>query len=273
MEAETEVVRAAINLVRFALACNASGKAIKREEIRGPVLDGLATRSFRRVFDLANEFLREDFGLQMVPLPHHEKKLAATEAKDTQASKAVTRWVLQSSLPDEARERLELVQVKDDQAVLGFAAMVLSLVFVNNMSISNEQLVLYVRKLGPPLCVLPAAESRDMESVGYTTDAQMESAAQAAIAFLVRQGYLDKVSSLGASGRQGIGETQSTQQVAEADADPGQEYTWGPQAKVKFKPLDMARFIATVSGQECTSEFIKTIGRACGQDIATAEAA
>ncbi|KAJ2358171.1 hypothetical protein IWW50_001203 [Coemansia erecta] len=268
---DSELHRAAINMARFALACNAGGKPVKREDVRGPVMAGLNTRSFRLVFELANAFLEEDFALKMVPLPQHEKKTAGGEAKD--ASKATTRWVLQSVLPDEARERLELELASDEQAVLGFAAMVLSLVFVNNMSISNDQLVLYVRKLGPPECVLPADEARNLGAAGSATDAQMESAAQAAIAYLVRHSYLDKVAAHGADSRQGFGETQATQHTADADADAGLEYTWGPQAKVKFKPLDMARFIAAVSEQECTPDFIKAIGRACGQNIAGAGSA
>ncbi|KAJ2766791.1 hypothetical protein IWQ56_003579, partial [Coemansia nantahalensis] len=57
------------------------------------------------------------------------------------------------------------------------------------------------------------------------------------------------------------------------EPDAGAEYTWGPQAKVMFEPLDMARFIAAMTGADCTPDFVKTIGRACGRNINAAEPA
>ncbi|KAJ2813467.1 hypothetical protein H4S07_000664 [Coemansia furcata] len=242
--------RTATDLVRYALACHAAGKPIKRENLKTHVFSNTHTRNTRPLFDRANALLASSFGLHMVALPSHEKVLTATKA----APIAATKWVLQSTLPDAARQSLELAQSDEQRAILGFAAMVLSLVFVSNMSVGIDQLVLYVRKLGPPPCITPI--DRD------ASDAQMESAAREAIAYLARHGYLDKVK---------LGEhsdTQPTQatQLPEGDLD-GMMYTWGPQAKVEFQPLDMARFIAAATGQECSEAFLKTIGRAYGSDI------
>ncbi|KAJ2851527.1 hypothetical protein IWW36_001011 [Coemansia brasiliensis] len=272
MDTDAEIERAAINLVRFAQACQASGKAIKREDLRGQVLLNTGTRQFKQVFEMANAYLKEDFGLQMVALPHHEKRVGGSSAV-TSTSKTASRWVLQSVLPDNARQQVDMVQTTEEREILGFAATVLSLIFVNNMSLSHEQLVLYVRKLGPPKYVLPSDESRECISGGYATDAQMESAAQAAVAYLVRASYIDKLASQNKNGLQSLASTQATQPAGDEEVDSGQEYTWGPQAKVIFKPLDMARFIAYMTGQECTPEFIKAIGRAYGQNITDVESA
>ncbi|KAJ2161838.1 hypothetical protein GGF46_001146 [Coemansia sp. RSA 552] len=268
MDDRPELERAATDLVRYALACHAAGKPIRREDMRAHVLAGVGARSFKPVMENASQLLQDNFGLRMVPLPAHERTANRGGHGDTQqSSKPTTKWVLQNALSDTARERLDLVQSDDDKSLLGFAAMVLSLIFVNNMSIANDQLVLYVRKLGPPNCVLPPSEARDIHT--YGTDAQMESAAQSAVSYLVRHGYLDKLLPHGARG--GAGETQATQATQQTadlhEPDSDLEYTWGPQAKVMLQPLDMARFIAAVADQECTPDFIKTIGRAYGQSI------
>ncbi|KAJ2355666.1 hypothetical protein H4S02_012897, partial [Coemansia sp. RSA 2611] len=247
--------RTAIDLARYALACHASGKPLKRENLKTQVPSNVSTRNIRRLLDRASELLTQNFGLKMVPLPSHEKVLTAAP----KAQPAPTKWVLQSTLPDASRQRLDLPQSDDNQAILGFAATVLSLVFVSNMSVSVDQLVLYVRKLGPPQCIAPADPSD-------ASDAQLDSAAREAIAYLTRHGYLDKVKLGASAGDHGTSETQATQQPIDSGdhSDDGMVYTWGPKAKVEFQPLDMARFIAAATGQECTDDFLRTIGRAYG---------
>ncbi|KAJ2084102.1 hypothetical protein H4R24_000311 [Coemansia sp. RSA 988] len=272
MESTADLERRATDLVRYALACHAAGKAMRREDIRTHVLSGAGARGFKPIMDRATSLLEQSFGLRIIPLPVHERRGGSVEVKDSQQNKVTNKWVLQSTLPDSARARLELEQSEDEKATLGFAATVLSLIFVNNMSISNDQLVLYVRKLGPPACILPASEADSVSTSHGVTDAQLESAAQAAIVSLVKQGYLDKVSAQGSTARHTSGETQASQQPGDSnEPDPGQEYTWGPQAKVRFQQLDMTRFIAAVTGQECTHEFIKAVSRAYGQNIANTE--
>ncbi|KAJ2424674.1 hypothetical protein GGF41_002698 [Coemansia sp. RSA 2531] len=271
MEEESQASeRTATDLVRYALACHASGKPIRRENLKTHVLGNTPTRNTRPLLDRANTLLTQNFGLKMVALPSHEKILT----NKAPAATAATKWVLQSTLPDAARQRLELAQTEDQQAILGFATTVLSLVFVSNMSVPVDQLVLYVRKLGPPQCIATAADTR--ETAEYASDAQMESAAREAIGYLLRQGYLDKVK-LGASGGGEHGaETQATQaSQLPTDGgdrhDEGMMYTWGPKARIEFQPLDMARFIAAATGQECSEEFIKTIGRAYGSNITSSQ--
>ncbi|KAJ2747464.1 hypothetical protein GGI20_000453 [Coemansia sp. BCRC 34301] len=272
MDEEDQVLeRAATDLARYALACHAAGKPIKRDGLKAQVVTAASVRNTRLLHERANDLLTQNFGLKMVALPAHEKVL--TERQDQAAPQqqpvkapAATKWVLQSVLPDAARQRLELVQTDDQQAVLGFAATVLSLVFVSNMSVSAEQLVLYVRKLGPPDCILAPGD----RSSEHASDAQMEVAAREAIGYLTRQGYLDKAKLSAAGGGEGAGETQATQQQSLDGGDhhdEGMAYTWGPKAKVEFQPLDMARFIAAATGQECSDEFVKTIGRAYGSNI------
>ncbi|KAJ2440057.1 hypothetical protein GGF42_007754 [Coemansia sp. RSA 2424] len=144
------------------------------------------------------------------------------------------------------------------------------------MSVSVDQLVLYVRKLGPPPECILASGDRVSE---HSSDAHMESVAREAINYLTRQGYLDKVKLSarggGGGGESAVNETQATQQPLDGGGndgdrhDEGMVYTWGPKAKVEFQPLDMVRFIAAATGQECSDEFVKTIGRAYGSNIAS----
>ncbi|KAJ1821238.1 hypothetical protein LPJ56_001195 [Coemansia sp. RSA 2599] len=136
------------------------------------------------------------------------------------------------------------------------------------MSVPADQLVLYVRKLGPPECTRSSEDPGSTRSSSMS-EARLESAAREAISYLVNLGFLDKVSSSTSGSASGSAmETQVTQRVNDAgDADIGIEYVWGPAAKTKFQPMDMARFIAAVTGQECTAEFVKTISRAYGKRI------
>ncbi|KAJ1720002.1 hypothetical protein LPJ53_005316 [Coemansia erecta] len=269
--------RLSIKMVRYALACQASGKPIRREGIRAQVLTGAGTTKFKSLMDRANAMLKDDFGLEMVPLPVHEKTLVYGEntqntqqANNTQA-KAVNKWVLQNVLPDEARLKLDLEQDEDKNAIFGFAATVLSLIFVNNMSLPSDQLVMYVRRLGPPRCIWSSDSSRSLSDESRS-DAQLDSAARESVAYLVSQGYLDRVTSSGGAGAgQGtMGDTQATQHASDmGDGDSGFEYVWGPSAKTQFQPMDMARFIADMTGKECSADFVKTISRAYGRNITT----
>ncbi|KAI7827798.1 MAGE family-domain-containing protein [Kickxella alabastrina] len=242
----------AADLVRHALACHASNKPIRREGIREQIISGSNVRAMKSIFDRANEMLAQDFGLTMIPLPSHEKTLmyganSNDPAQESQhigpakTSAPVNRWVLQSVLPDSMRRDLELEQSDNEKAILGFAATVLSLIFVSNMSVSMDQLIMYVRKLGPPECIRTTESTRESLAAGSLSDAQMESTAREAVNYLVRQGYLDKVAASAASGSRG--ETQSTQLATQqasndiAESDIGMEYTWGPLPRPSSSPL------------------------------------
>ncbi|KAJ1665438.1 hypothetical protein IW140_003408 [Coemansia sp. RSA 1813] len=276
---ENGIERTATDLARYALACNAAGKPIRREGIRDSVMAGSGVRNMKQVLDSASQLLEQTLGLKMVALPPHEKTLLGNDAQQTStassaASKSANKWMLVSALPDDVRSRLDPAQSSRNRAITGFAAVVLSLIFVNNMSIPAEQLILYVRKMGPPDCVL--ASSTDAEhgvgrgaSSDGITDAQMESAAREAIDYLARVGFLDKVSVHAQIRMDSAVNTQATHQQQQDDAasDAAFEYTWGPQAKIRFAPLDMARFVAAMTGEECSTDFVKTISRAYGRPI------
>ncbi|KAJ2844516.1 hypothetical protein GGI22_006851 [Coemansia erecta] len=279
-DANDGIARAASDLARYALACNAAGKPIRREGIRDAALAGSGVRNMKQVLDRASQLLEQTLGLKIVALPPHEKTLLGDDtqpptAASSAAAKTTNKWVLASTLPDDARSRLEPAQSSTDRAITGFAAVVLSLIFVSNMSVPAEQLVLYVRKMGPPSCVLlSAADSANgsgrRPSSDGATDAQMESAAREAIDYLARAGLLDKVAMHTPSRVDTAVDTQATQQHQHQDAanDSSFEYTWGPQAKTRFAPLDMARFVAAMTGKECSADFVKAISRAYGRSIA-----
>ncbi|KAJ1954473.1 hypothetical protein EC988_002412 [Linderina pennispora] len=232
---QTDSERTAIDIARYALAAHAAHKPLRRDALRSLFRDTSA-RHFKLAFSRADELLQLHFGLTLAPYPAHEKSLDAPAQP-----KPVGRWTLQSTLPDACRGRLQLEQ--DDAQLMGFAAAVLSLVLVSNMCVTMDQLVLYVRKLGPPAHIANAPASR----LSTTDDAQRDACAREAINALQRRGYLDV--------------------LAPRAAPEDVELTWGPQAKVDFRPIDIARFIAATTGQECSPEFVAKIGRAFGRNI------
>jgi hypothetical protein len=67
---EDQIVK---KLVRYALACEYARIPIKRDGIREKVL-GNNSRSFKTVFDSAQEQLRQVFGMEMEELPVKEKR-------------------------------------------------------------------------------------------------------------------------------------------------------------------------------------------------------
>ncbi|ORX74153.1 hypothetical protein DL89DRAFT_289774 [Linderina pennispora] len=213
---QTDSERTAVDIARYALAAHAAHKPLRRDALRSLFRDTSA-RHFKLAFSRADELLQLHFGLTLAPYPAHEKSLDAP---------AQTKPLEQ-----------------DDAQLMGFAAAVLSLVLVSNMCVTMDQLVLYVRKLGPPAHIANAPASR----LSTTDDAQRDACAREAINALQRRGYLDV--------------------LAPRAAPEDVELTWGPQAKVDFRPIDIARFIAATTGQECSPEFVAKIGRAFGRNI------
>lgn len=262
VENNSNFTRTRNDLIRYALSCHASQKPIRREGIRERVInDAFPSRDFKPLFNDANQQLQDIFGLSMVPLPVHFKTLNQADSKPQQAP---SRWVLQSTLPDPARQLLGPLTSHEDHPEVGFVSVVLSLVLVSNMSLPVDQLALYVRKLGPPQQTRSRSRSRGSSSGGgsssafFTSDSQMESWARDSIHQLQKQGYLDKVT-------QSLHATQMTQQSE--DADEHSVYTWGPRAKTEYQPKDLTQMIAQLAGVECTDEFVQKISRAYGRKI------
>lgn len=78
-------------LIRLALACEASKRPLKREDIISLVLGANSRRSLRTLLAEANERLAADFAMQLVPLPAASRPLSTATVAGRKAASAVAR--------------------------------------------------------------------------------------------------------------------------------------------------------------------------------------
>lgn len=70
----TELAR---KLVRLALACERQRRSLRRTDINERVMIGIAGKPFKRVFEQAQNDLRNIFGMELVALPAKENVTVA----------------------------------------------------------------------------------------------------------------------------------------------------------------------------------------------------
>ncbi|KAI0118208.1 MAGE protein [Nemania sp. FL0031] len=207
-------------LVRYALACEYARITIKRDGIRDKVL-GTHARSFRRVFDAAQEQLQKVFGMEMMELPIREKrtlkdKQKAVKRGASQASASSRQYILVSSLPREYRIQpvigpSRIPSAAEEAAYVGFYTVIISLITLSSGELSDMKLRRYLTRLN-------ASQNLPMDKTDHVLQK------------LIRQGYLDKVV-----------------ERVEGDED---SITWcvGPRGKVEVSPQSIARVVSEVWG-------------------------
>ncbi|KAI0870221.1 MAGE protein [Hypoxylon argillaceum] len=206
-------------LVRYALACEYARMPIKRDGIRDQVL-GTQARSFRRVFDSAQEQLQKVFGMEMVELPVRERRTLkdkqTAKRGASQASASSRQYILISSLPREYRTQpiigpSRIPSTAEEAAYIGFYTVVISLITMSSGELSDMKLRRYLTRLN-------ASQNLPMDK----TDNILQK--------LIRQGYLDKVV-----------------ERVEGDEDA---ITWcvGPRGKVEVSPQSIAQVVGEIWG-------------------------
>ncbi|KAI1501670.1 MAGE family-domain-containing protein [Biscogniauxia marginata] len=223
-------------LVRYALACEYARIPIKRDGIRDKVL-GNNARSFRRVFDGAQEQLQNIFGMEMSELPVREKrtlkeKQKATARKAASQGQASSRqFILISTLPQEYKSQpiigpSRIPSSPEEAAYVGFYTMLISLIVLTGGELSDMKLKRYLARLN-------AGQNLPMDR----TDNVLQK--------LVRQGYVDKI-------------------VEKSDGEED-TVTWcvGPRGKAEVPPQSIAAFVTEVWG-ELPEDFDKKIARSLG---------
>ncbi|KAI1427216.1 MAGE protein [Xylaria sp. FL1777] len=205
-------------LVRYALACEYARIPIKRDGIREKVL-GTHARSFRRVFDAAQEQLQKVFGMEMAALPTREKrtlkdKQKAVKRGTSQASASSRQYILISCLPKEYRTQSIISpslspSAAEEAAYVAFYTIVISLITLSSGELSDMKLRRYLTRLN-------ANQNLPMDK----TDNVLQK--------LIRQGYLDKVV-----------------EKVEGDED---SITWcvGPRGRVEVSPQSIAQIAGEV---------------------------
>ncbi|KAI1823743.1 MAGE protein [Xylaria intraflava] len=222
-------------LVRYALACEYARLPIKRDGIRDKVL-GPHGRSFRRVFDAAQEQLQIVFGMEMTELPLREKrtlkdKQKAAKRGASQASGSSRQYILISSLPKEYKAQpiigpSRIPNTADEAAYVAFYTIIISIITLSGGELSEMRLKRYLTRLN-------ASQNLPMDKT------------ENILQKLIRQGYLDKVV-----------------ERVEGDED---SITWcvGPRGKVEVSPHSIAQVVSEVWGDP-PDDFDKKLEKSLG---------
>ncbi|KAF4977667.1 hypothetical protein FDECE_18325, partial [Fusarium decemcellulare] len=127
-------------LIRYAISCEYSRTVIRRDGIKERVL-GNQGRSFRRIFDLAQQQLKDVWGMELRELPVREK-MSLQEKRQAMKSQSQPKsgsgsYILSSTLPEAYRNATILKPSKtpsaDDEATYAaFYTMVVSMIWLNS---------------------------------------------------------------------------------------------------------------------------------------------
>ncbi|POR36850.1 Uncharacterized protein TPAR_02940 [Tolypocladium paradoxum] len=142
-------------LVRYALSCEHSRTAIRRDGIKERVL-GNQGRSFKRIFTIAQKQLRDVWGMELRELPVRDK-MSLQEKRQAMKSNSQLKtgsgtYILSSTLPEPYRSASVLKPSKtpsaDDEATyVGFYTMVVSLIWLNAGELTDQKLKRYLMRL------------------------------------------------------------------------------------------------------------------------------
>ncbi|KAH8662045.1 MAGE family-domain-containing protein [Xylariales sp. PMI_506] len=226
-------------LVRYALACEYARTPIRRDGIREKVL-GNNARLFKRVFDGAQQQLRQVFGMEMVELPVKEKrtlrdkqKASATQRKAASQNAAASRsYILVTILPPAYRDRAILAPSRlpgpvEEAEYVGFYTFVIALIVLSGGELSDAKL------------------QRQLDRVNAAKNLPIDTT-QTVLSRLVKQGYLDKV-------------------VQRSETGDEDAVTWcvGSRAKVEVPPESIAAFVREVWGnppEDFDQKLAKSLG-------------
>ncbi|CAM1502170.1 Fc.00g041540.m01.CDS01 [Cosmosporella sp. VM-42] len=142
-------------LIRYAISCEFSRTAIRRDGIKERVL-GNQGRSFRKIFAIAQTQLREVWGMELRELPVREK-MSLQEKRQAMKSQSQAKtgsgaYILSSTLPEAYRSATILAPSKtpsaDDEATYAaFYTMVVSMIYLNSGELSEQKLRRYLTRL------------------------------------------------------------------------------------------------------------------------------
>ncbi|TEY56589.1 hypothetical protein BOTCAL_0224g00060 [Botryotinia calthae] len=142
-------------LVRYALACEFQRLPITRTGIKEKVL-GAQSRSFKSIFEPAQESLRIIFGMEIVELPAKENvtvKGRLKEASRKSKSTTTSSYILTSVLPIDYRsssiiQPSKVVSQWDEATYIGFYTTVVSVIMLSpDSTMTDSKLTSVLRKL------------------------------------------------------------------------------------------------------------------------------
>ncbi|KAL1921133.1 uncharacterized protein VTP21DRAFT_10849 [Calcarisporiella thermophila] len=233
---DEDVDRMANDLVRLALCCEYRHVNIKRDDINKKVLKEYS-RSFKIVFDAANQKLQEVFGFELVELPPRETRhKKGVETRPNPVRAYVLRNTL--SLKSDADRRL-IKWTEEQENQMGMLMVILSLIYVHNQAISEELLHHYLGRFVPDA-------NADIERTRGEIDAMLN--------MFVKQGYIDR---------------EKHSLISGAEERDAMLYRWAPRSKVLVPEEKIVEFIAEIYGSEDEQQktrLVREILRYAGSD-------
>jgi DNA-binding PadR family transcriptional regulator len=139
------------------LACEYQRRPLRRTDISEKVLSKNDGRSFKSVFNAAQQQLRAVFGMELVELPAREKitlqQKRAAQKSTSQGSKTATQWILTSILPNQFRDPAILQPaVAPTGAAEGtytaLYTLLVALIMLGGVQIPQAKMERYLRRLG-----------------------------------------------------------------------------------------------------------------------------
>ncbi|ESZ90697.1 hypothetical protein SBOR_8923 [Sclerotinia borealis F-4128] len=155
LDREDSLDQAVKKLVRYALACEFQRLPITRTGIKEKVL-GAQSRTFRSIFEPAQDSLRITFGMEMVELPVKENvtiKGRLKEASKKSKTTTTSSYILTSILPIEYRspsiiQPSKVVSQWDEATYIGFYTTVVSVIMLSpDATMTDSKLMSVLRKL------------------------------------------------------------------------------------------------------------------------------
>ncbi|KAL2440979.1 hypothetical protein ABEF95_010189 [Exophiala dermatitidis] len=215
-------------LVRLALAAEYSRTPLRRSDISTKVFKDTNTgtssagRSFRAVFDGAQEILKSTFGMYLVELPAREKttlkdrRKEATQQTQQSHSASSKSWILVSILPEALKQNPAIAQparapsVETEAAYTALYTFILSLIYLNNKCLTEQKLERYLKRVNADT---------------YTPFGSLDKLIQR----MIREGYIDRRR-----------DTSSGEEVV--------EYVPGPRGKIEVGVSGVMGLVRSVYG-------------------------
>lgn len=245
------------SLVRFGLFGSTRRTALRVDDMRSK-LGGVTASEFRSALKRANEVLIETFGLEFVPYASKDEVInrAPLENRSTLPLSTLTvgsqasqdtkfyskpAYLVRRVSPSDLIGSFPLHMATNDSISLSATVIVLTLVFLNGMSMEQAQLIHHLRTLR-----FDVIQTKDQELEKYLTS-------------LCKSGYLAVITpSLS---------TQSSDVRANQSANDMLEYVWGPRALIEFDMESICLFVSETLGIELDDGLIEKLRKVSGEQI------
>ncbi|KAG0221386.1 hypothetical protein BGW41_006807, partial [Actinomortierella wolfii] len=256
---EEDKERLVKDVVRLVIFTSHSDVPLKRDDIKEVLGDH--PRMFDTIFTLAQQRLRDIFGMEMAELSVRSKASTApssgagpaggtgpssssigaagtnTGASGSKGPAGSKSYVLRSTLPQHLIASSVIDQEADLESI-GLLMVVLSLIMVRNGAIYESALMGHLRRLSL------------LEDNSYFGDVTKK------LDQFIRKRYLERI---------------KLAHMDESGERAEMEYRWGPRAYVEFPKSHVVEFIKEIFGRDAPQNLTESIRKAAGMEAAATE--